>query len=259
MKSEYILFIDSGIGGLSTLAETMKILPANYIYYADIKHAPYGLKSKQTLLEFLTCIINDLRKKHNIRIIVLACNTATACCVKNLRKIYRNIQIIGTEPALKLATDHNFSKILAITTPATAKQEKFLELKASLNKNIKVIPMQTLATDIEEHYTTKSYFSHIKLLKDLCFIARHAKPFDCVVLGCTHYVFIKEQLANLIKKPMIDGNFGVAKRVKSFADAKIINSEKPSVIIKSSKSSNFAKQNYKKILSQILANLQNLC
>ena len=68
MKKEYILFIDSGIGGLTTLAETTKILNANYIYFADSIHAPYGSHSAEELLCFLREIIENLLKTYNIHI-----------------------------------------------------------------------------------------------------------------------------------------------------------------------------------------------
>ena len=132
MKKEYILFIDSGIGGLTTLAETTKILNANYIYFADSIHAPYGSHLAEELLYFLREIIENLLKTYNIRMIVLACNTATASCVEFLREIYPKISIIGTEPALKIAVSASHKRILALTTPTTAKQHKYLSLKQHL-------------------------------------------------------------------------------------------------------------------------------
>ncbi len=256
MEKEYILFIDSGIGGLSTLSKSMSRLPANYIYYADNAHAPYGNHSRSELLEFLCEIINKLSKKYKFRIVVLACNTATTCCVRILRKIFKNLTIIGTEPALKLAKNQGFNKILAITTPATATQNKYLLLKRSQKTHITTHRATTLASVIEDYFAKQSFLSYIKLLKCLCFISQKALNFDCIVLGCTHYVLINNILNKFTQKPLIDGNDGVCKQIEQFHKKLVAYKENsPSVVFKFSKSTNFAEENYKKILSQILANL----
>lgn len=256
MEREYILFIDSGIGGLSTLSKTMETLPAKYIYYADNAHAPYGTHSRSEILEFLCGIINNLSKKYKFRIVVLACNTATTCCVRILRKIFKNLIIIGTEPALKLAKNHGFNKILAITTPATAKQNKYLQLKKAQNALISTHKSSNLASVIEDYFAQQSFLSYIKLLKCLCSISQKAQKFDCIVLGCTHYVLVSDILRKFTQKPLIDGNNGIRKQVEQIFYKLVLHKEdSPFVVFEFSKSTKFAEENYKKILSQILANL----
>ena len=98
-----ILFIDSGIGGLSTLASSYNLTQANYIYFADNKFAPYGTKSDKFLKERLSTIVNYFSKKRNISMVVLACNTATTSTIKFLREKFPNLIFVGTEPAYNIA------------------------------------------------------------------------------------------------------------------------------------------------------------
>ncbi len=254
MKKDYILFIDSGIGGLSTLAETMKKLPSNYIFYADNKHSPYGNHSKTEILIFLTKIIYQISKKYQISAVVLACNTATTSCVGILRKIFKNLTIIGTEPALKLAKNSGFYDILCLSTPTTARQMKYKQLKNSLNVNIKTLSLGSFASEIEEYFCTGSYFSYAKLLKTLCYICNNAQNFQCIVLGCTHYCLVQVQLFKLAAKSVINGNLGVQKQVLNVLKPNYFNNQNsPKVKFIFSNPTKFAKQNYKKILGQILA------
>ena len=123
MKKEYSLFIDSGIGGLSTLAFTQKILKANYIYFADNKNAPYGSHTKNEILKYLTKIISNVQNKYPLKMVVLACNTATTSAVKQLRNLF-DIPIIGTEPAITLAKNNGYNHVFALTTETTKKQLK---------------------------------------------------------------------------------------------------------------------------------------
>ena len=99
---------DSGIGGITVLKEIIKILPnEDYLYYCDSKNNPYGEKSDIELLEITNNIVNFFIKK-DVKIIVVACNTATTRCIKTLRKMYPDILFVGTEPAIKLAcSQHN--------------------------------------------------------------------------------------------------------------------------------------------------------
>ena len=117
MENKYILFIDSGIGGLTTLAENMKHMKANYIYFADNKYVPYGSKTTDFLIERLTKIIKFFIKKFNIKIIVLACNTATTTSIFALRQRFKNLIFIGTEPAYKVAIDNKFLHPVILARP----------------------------------------------------------------------------------------------------------------------------------------------
>ena len=262
MKKEYILVIDSGVGGLSILAKLYKLVPANFIYFADRKNCPYGKHKKHEIFNFLDNIIKEYTSKYNIKIVVLACNTATTTSIKNLRKKYKDLTFVGTEPAIKLASDAGFDKILVLSTPATAKQNSFKKLKQTAEhsgKVIKCLKLEFFAIDIEKYFTQKSVSSWFALLKDLFFIKRKAKNFDCVVLGCTHYPLISNLIQKYVNKPLLSGSLGVSRRV--FDMQKNLNT-KPFVARSSVtffSSADFSlNQKYKKIFKQILANKQNI-
>ena len=100
-------FFDSGIGGLSVLKETIKVLPnENYIYFGDSINAPYGIKNVEEVKRLTFNAVKFYWIK-NVKAIVIACNTATSAAIGELRRQYGHIPIIGIEPALKPAVELN--------------------------------------------------------------------------------------------------------------------------------------------------------
>lgn len=213
MKKNYTLFIDSGIGGLSTLAETYKLLHHELIYYSDNANCPYGQRSKKEIFEILKNIILEVRKSHNIDTVVLACNTATTSAIKPLRNAFGDLKFIGTEPAVKLAKTMGSKNILVLCTPATAKQKKYLKLAHQTKAKIHTLKMPCLAFALETFFSAPSIFAWVKILKQLYFSRAKFKNIDGVVLGCTHYVLIRGTFQKIFNLPVFDGNFGVAKQV----------------------------------------------
>lgn len=256
MKKEYILFIDSGVGGLSTLAETMKLVHANFIYFADNLHSPYGSHSDSEIFEYLKKIIEDLQKKYELSVVVLACNTATTSSIKNLRAYFKNITFVGTEPAIKLACDNGAKSILCLATPTTARQVRYLHLKDEASAAVDTLSVPTLAMDIENFLLNNNLKYSLTLKKRLFAVASKSKSFDAIVLGCTHYIFVKKHIKDLTFLPIYDGNFGVAKQISNI---KHKNTPKSTVKFMFSMDNKTLKQKYKKILGQILANQKNLC
>ena len=260
MKKDYIVVIDSGVGGLSTLAKCIRHTKVNYIYVADNKNHPYGTHSKQEIVSFLTEIITNLKKFCDFNVVILACNTATTAAIEDLRKRFPDLIFIGTEPAIKLAYNFSYRNILALTTPSTACQKKFIDLKNSLPCNIKTLSISCLAQNIENHLLSRTYFSYVKLLKNIFQIAASSQGFDCIVLGCTHYVFLKEILNKYTNLPLIDGNTGVQKQLAKIIKSSGIQADDNFRIkFMNTLMLNGTNQIYKKILSQILANSKDLC
>lgn len=106
MNDKPICFFDSGIGGSTILKEVIKKLPnENYVYYADSKNNPYGNKTKKELFDIVCCAVDNLIK-YNPKLIVCACNTATEVVLNDIRKKYKDITFVGTEPAVKVVYDH---------------------------------------------------------------------------------------------------------------------------------------------------------
>lgn len=255
MKNEYILVIDSGVGGLSILTQMLKLFSSNVIYFADNKHCPYGSHSRAEILKFLVEIIDETRKKYRLKIVVLACNTATTSAISSLRKKYKDLVFVGTEPALNLANNLKYKHVLSLTTPVTAAQSKYTVLRNRLSINIKTCAMPCFASNIEQNLTNPNILNALRLKIDMFFIKNHIKNHDCVVLGCTHYGLIKDKISNFIKLPCIDGSLGVARQTyKYWLLFQKSQPQKSKIIFCQSSLNSASKQIYKKILGQILAN-----
>ena len=253
MNNKPIVFIDSGLGGLSTLACFLIKEKYNIVYFADNKFAPYGSLSKKQLQNRLKSIILDLKQRHDPIGFVLACNTATTSSISYLRREFKSDIIIGTEPAVSLAIKNGFKKPRLIATPQTIKNYK-------KHKHIKGLPLHNFARNIEAFLLNNSPFRYYLLLKDIFYVKRKAKHHDSLVLGCTHYALIKDIIAKFIQIPMFDGNEGVSNEIRR-KFIKNTHSGANCHSVKFEFSNNYAsiKENYKKILKQILANQQKLC
>lgn len=204
---------DSGRGGMSILDELRRLLPnEDFLYYGDSINNPYGEKSDEELMTITTKIV-DYLKENDCRVIVIACNTATTRCMKKLRKMYPELIFIGTVPAIKMACDNNFKNTLVMATPATIESERTSELvrdNKRIDQNIYLVPCFGLAQAIE-----KDNKEAVKrLLKDI-FKDYKDKNIDSIVLGCTHYPFIKNEiLEEMPGVSLLDGSNGVAREVK---------------------------------------------
>ena len=213
MNNNKIGMFDSGIGGLTILKELRKLLPnENYIYYADSKNNPYGEKSDSELMNIVTNIVDFLISKE-VKIIVIACNTATTRCINRLRKMYPNMIFVGTEPAIKVACDKNYKNTLVMATPGTIKSERTHEL-AKLNKKrdqkITLLSCKGLADAIESGNKDNVNKVLHKLLDKYV-----DEGIDSIVLGCTHYPHAKKNIKELFPNAkLIDGNKGVSRQVK---------------------------------------------
>jgi len=206
-------YFDSGVGGLSILKEVKKLLPLeNSIFLADQKNIPYGKKNKQELNKITTQITSFLISQ-KIKLLVVACNTATCYCIDHLRREFK-IPIVGVVPAIKTAASiSKKSKITILSTPATTKSDylnKLIEAHASKTKVKKIA-----CTGLEEAVETLDKNRIDKLLN---LYAKNIIDFgsDVTVLGCTHYPVIKDsfqkKLGPTIK--IVDSGAAIAKRVK---------------------------------------------
>ena len=219
MKSNYpIGLFDSGIGGTSIWREVHNLLPnENTIYLADSKNAPYGLKSKDEIISL--CFKNtELLLKHNCKIIVVACNTATTNAIKELREKY-DIPFIGIEPAIKPAAlkskTHNVG-ILA--TKGTLNSELFHNNVAQ-HPEVKIIEqighglVQLIENgDIDTPEMTELLESYLLPMVE--------KNIDYLVLGCSHYPYLIPQIKKIIpsKIKIIDSGEAVAKQTKKILE-----------------------------------------
>lgn len=121
---------DSGIGGLTVLHQALKFLPQeDYLFYADTAHVPYGEKTKEEVREYILNAV-DFIAKHNIKALVIACNTATSIVIEELRSRY-DFPILGIEPAVKPAIEQSEGKqkkVLVLATRLTLQEKKYHDL-----------------------------------------------------------------------------------------------------------------------------------
>lgn len=213
MNNNKIGIFDSGIGGMSVLEEIRKLLPnEEYYYYADTFNNPYGEKTTDELYEITSLIVEYLIEK-GVKIIVIACNTATTRCINYLRDKYRDIIFIGTEPAIKVACDNNYNNVLLLATPMTISSERtsfLVEHNKRKNMNIYLSACEGLAHAIEINDTEGIE----KIVKNIYFEYQD-KDIDAIVLGCTHYPLIKGIISKYFKDViLLDGSMGVAREVR---------------------------------------------
>lgn len=241
MMTNKIGVFDSGIGGLSILNELKKVLPhENFLYYGDSKNCPYGEKSDDELMEITRQIVRYL-KSEGCCLIVIACNTATTRCMKKLRIEFPELIFVGCVPAIKVASDRNFKNTLVMATPATIESERTHELVRDNKRddqNIYLVPCFGLAPAIENNEKKE-----IKNILRNIFFEYKDKNIDSIVLGCTHYPFIRKEISEEMPGAvLLDGSRGVANEVKrqleshgmlneskSLGEVKIINSKDSSV------------------------------
>ena len=131
---------DSGVGGLSVLLKLKRLLPKeNFVFLADQLYVPYGEKNKKELVNRVYKITDYLRKRHDIKMMVVACNTATCAAIGELRNKY-SLPIVGTVPAIKKAAENTKTKKIAvISTPSTSKSLALQKLIKDYCQGIKVL------------------------------------------------------------------------------------------------------------------------
>ena len=200
------LMIDSGVGGISVLARASQLLPEeNFIYYADIANAPYGEKQPDQIVKLLHRIIGEYAAS-DIKAIILACNTATSAAAAVLRSEL-SIPVIGMEPALKPAVMESEGQILVIATSLTLREEKFRKLseKYGTGKDIVSLPCPGLMELVEVDPAGDAVEDYLYNL-----LTPYADTAESLVLGCTHYVFLRPLIQKMFPKFRIyDGNDGV--------------------------------------------------
>lgn len=193
-KNSKIGVFDSGIGGATVLKEIIKILPKeNYIYYSDSKNNPYGDKEDNEVIKICDNIVQTLIEK-GCKVIVIACNTASAKAAEYLRSKYSDIPIIAIEPAYKMVYDYAYNNpTLVMATKGTIESEKFnLLYKKYDNHQTLLIPCIGLADIIEQENTEKieEYLNEK--------IGKYKGKVENVVLGCTHYPLIKNEIQEVL-------------------------------------------------------------
>ena len=205
--------LDSGLGGISVLGEAMRQLPnEDYVYYGDTANAPYGDKTPEEVLGLVHQAVERLIELR-CKAIVIACNTATSVSAGKLRQELA-LPIIGMEPALKPASLlPGEGKILVMATRVTLALPKFQALMAQYGRDAVPVPCPGLMECVERGELEGPQVT--ALLRQLLG-PWLSQPVKAVVLGCTHYPFLRKAIAALFPEgtPLIDGNAGSVRQLR---------------------------------------------
>lgn len=205
---------DSGVGGISVLQHIHALLPTeDLLYYADSLHAPYGSKSPEFICE-RAFAITDFLIAQGAKALVVACNTATAAAVDKLRTHY-NLPIIGMEPAVKPAATASKSGIIGVlATVGTLKSAQFAALLEHYGQHVRVVTQACPGLveciergELESAATRNLVASYVAPLLDA--------GVDTIVLGCTHYPFVRKLIAEIAgpQVALIDTGAAVARQL----------------------------------------------
>ena len=208
MNNRAIGIFDSGVGGLTVLAEIRKTLPnENIIYLGDTKNFPYGNRSKEEIIKFAIKNVETLINEQ-VKIIVIACGTATSQAIETLKEKF-DIPIIGIiEPTVQYIKEQNYKEVGVIATEGTIRSGAWEKHLKTNIKNIEVInkacPM--LATIAEEGRATSEEGKAV--------IKEYMEPFkknkiDKIILGCTHYPIYEDLIRKELVYPVELINTGV--------------------------------------------------
>lgn len=208
-KQEYIAVFDSGLGGISVLRELVKLMPnERYLYFGDSLNAPYGDKTTAQVKELTLSAAENLLSR-GVKALVVACNTATAAAIKDLRARYPETIIIGIEPAVKLAADrYPQGHIGVMATAVTLREEKFNHLLERFPQlQVSSICPAELVGLIEEGAEDAALEAYLKTVLEP-FVGK----LNAVVLGCTHYPFAAQAISKILgdSVEILDGGMGTA-------------------------------------------------
>ena len=213
---------DSGVGGLTVLGRAVELLPQeNFIYYADTAHFPYGDQSRAEVREHVFAAAAEMAEK-GIKALVVACNTATAAAIKDLRERY-DFPVLGIEPALKPAVEDDCAGTIAvIATRLTLREEKFRLLMERYGEKGEIVnvPAAGLADLVEQgHYADDVGRAFLRRLFE-------GVKADTIVLGCTHYLFTEPLIREIYPHARIlDGGEGLARNLVRVLDEKGLRNE----------------------------------
>lgn len=181
---------DSGVGGLSVLREIRDQFPReDLIYIADQIHVPYGIRSRQQVLEYSEGIIRFLIRE-GVKIIVLACNTASAVALADLRKKYPDLPFVGMEPAVKPAAEETSTGVVGVlATPATFQGDLYASTVEKFARGVKVL-QDTCPGLVDQIESGKIDHPRTREILQKALDPMLKQNVDKVVMGCTHYPFV---------------------------------------------------------------------
>lgn len=193
-----IAILDSGVGGLTVVKEVMRQLPREkIIYFGDTARAPYGPRSPEEVSLFTRQIV-DYLIQFQPKMIVIACNTATAVALEYLRTVV-NVPVVGViHPGARAAINATETGFIGVIgTEGTIRSGAYVQALREISPHIEVISQacpefvplveRGLFRDAVAHDTVQTALAHLR-----------SKPLDCLILGCTHYPFLMSQISDVM-------------------------------------------------------------
>ncbi len=217
---------DSGVGGITIWKEIHRMLPMEHtMYLADSKNAPYGQKSKEDIIS-LSVKNTEFLLNNNAKIIVVACNTATTNAIQYLREHF-DVPFIGIEPAIKPAALHSKTGVIGVLATKGTLTSDLFHKAVKTHQNVKIIDQIGfgLVSLIEQGKIHSQEMTD--LLKEYL-APMVAQKMDHLVLGCTHYPFLADQISAIIPDDIkiIDSGEAVAKQTRHILEkSNLINTE----------------------------------
>ena len=215
-KHSYIAVFDSGVGGVSVLRELRALMPGERFYYfGDSRNAPYGKKTTEQVRELTLAAGRKLLVEQDCKALVVACNTATAAAITDLREAYPDRIIVGIEPALKLACDrHPGGTVGIMATDVTLREKKLAALMERVKRDCTVLRVHAPgAVELVEAGKCDTDEA-VALMEKL--LGEYIGNLDALVLGCTHYPFLKKAMGVVLvdRVELLDGGEGTARETR---------------------------------------------
>lgn len=219
MDQQPLLFFDSGIGGLSVLAATRTLLPnAPVVYAADSAGFPYGIRTEAEIAVRVPALLGRLAERYQPRLIVIACNTASTIALAAVRSAL-DLPIVGTVPAIKPAALASKTRTIGVLgTDATVRQPYVDDLAARFAADCTVIRhgCADLVEAAEARLRGEAVeHARFEAALDGLFGQPGGAAIDTIVLACTHFPLVADDLAAAAGRPIsfVDGSAGIARRV----------------------------------------------
>lgn len=215
-KHSDIAVFDSGVGGVSVLRELRRLMPAERFYYfGDSANAPYGRRSTEEVRALTLAAGRKLLIDRECKALVVACNTATAAAINDLRAAYPDRIIVGIEPALKLACDrHPGGTIGIMATDVTLREKKLAALMERVKQDCTVLRLPSPGI-VELVEAGKAEGAEALALMERI-LGPLVGRLDALVLGCTHFPFMRKAMAQVLGNgvELLDGGEGTARETK---------------------------------------------
>ena len=221
MMKQSIGIFDSGVGGLSVLREILALMPnEDVIYFGDQRHVPYGPRPMKQIQDFSEGITRFLLA-HHAKIIIVACNTASAAALKYLREVFPDVQFVGMEPAIKPAAEKTQTgKVGVLATPATFQGALYASVVERFANGVELY-QNTCNGLVQQIEMGNLNGTETRRILENALHPMLEKNIDTVVLGCTHYPFAIPLIEEIVGKNVrvIDPAPAVAKQAKRLLEA----------------------------------------